>query len=170
MPVGRECSKRYGSSSAVRVSGQKMYRPTIIHNSDGYGCDVRPITMGGGGTKKGARPRFPVLWRYRMSTYILLSKLSHDACTDPKDLPKVARGVTDRIKAECPNVNWKQSFATTGRFDVVDIVESPDLAGVERAAMIIRSYGHATTETLVATPWEDFLKSLSAERAAAGRG
>jgi uncharacterized protein with GYD domain len=86
-------------------------------------------------------------------------RYGHDACTDPKELPKVARGVAERIKTECPNVDWKQSLATTGRFDAVDVVESPDLAGVERAAMIIRLYAHATTETLVATPWEDFLKS-----------
>ena len=31
---------------------------------------------------------------------------------------------------------------------------------VEKAAMIIRSYGHASTETLVATPWKEFLSSL----------
>jgi uncharacterized protein with GYD domain len=169
MPIRREWSKRYGSSSAVRVSGQKVIDQRLFTIVAGT-PEMQNPQRGGGGTKKVPALAFQLLWRYRMSTYILLSKLSHDACTDPKDLPKVARGVADRIKAECPNVNWKQSFATTGRFDVVDIVESPDLAGVERAAMIIRSYGHATTETLVATPWEDFLKSLSAERAAAGRG
>jgi len=27
--------------------------------------------------------------------------------------------------------------------------------------MIVRAYGHATTETLLATPWKDFLKALS---------
>ncbi|HYL97692.1 MAG TPA: hypothetical protein VEZ90_01970 [Blastocatellia bacterium] len=31
---------------------------------------------------------------------------------------------------------------------------------VEKAAMIIRAYGHSTTETLVATPWKDFLDML----------
>lgn len=57
-------------------------------------------------------------------------------------------------------VHWKHSFATTGRFDVVDLVESDDLAQVEKAVMIIRAYGHSTTETLVATPWKEFLDSL----------
>ena len=52
------------------------------------------------------------------------------------------------------------SFATLGRFDVVDIVESPDVRQVEKAAMIIRAYGDATTETLLATPWKEFLKEL----------
>jgi uncharacterized protein with GYD domain len=47
-----------------------------------------------------------------------------------------------------------------GRFDVVDIVEAAKPEEVEKAAMIIRSYGHASTETLVATPWREFLASL----------
>lgn len=47
-----------------------------------------------------------------------------------------------------------------GRFDVVDIVDSDDPKQVEKAAMIIRAYGHSTTETLVATPWKEFLAML----------
>jgi uncharacterized protein with GYD domain len=95
-----------------------------------------------------------------MSTYVILSKVSPEAFKDPKDFRKLAETVASKIKNECPGVNWKQSFATTGRFDVVDIVEADDLKQVEKAAMIIRGYGHATTETLVATPWKDFLKML----------
>lgn len=57
-------------------------------------------------------------------------------------------------------MTWKQSFVTLGRFDVVDIVESRDPQQVARAALLIRGYGHATTETMPATPWEDFLDSL----------
>ena len=55
---------------------------------------------------------------------------------------------------------WKHSFATLGRFDVVDIVEADDPKAVEKAAMIIRASGHSTTETLVATPWKEFLAML----------
>ncbi len=49
---------------------------------------------------------------------------------------------------------------TPGRFDVVDIVEAADSKEVEKAAMLIRAFGHASTETLVATPWEEFLATL----------
>jgi uncharacterized protein with GYD domain len=95
-----------------------------------------------------------------MATYIILSRLHPDAFDDPKEFPRIARTVSAKIKSDCPKVKWKQSYAVTGRFDFVDIVESPDLAGVERAAMIIRAFGRSSTETLVATPWDDFLKSL----------
>lgn len=95
-----------------------------------------------------------------MATFIILSKISPEAFRDPKDFKKLAEEVSSRIKNDCPGVIWKESFATTGRFDVVDIVESDDLKKVEKAAMIIRAYGHSTTETLVATPWKEFLEML----------
>jgi uncharacterized protein with GYD domain len=69
----------------------------------------------------------------------------------------LAKTVSEKIKRQCPGVTWKESFATLDRFDVVDIVEATDPKEVERAAMIIRAYGHASTETLVATPWKEFL-------------
>ena len=39
-------------------------------------------------------------------------------------------------------------------------VEAEDPKQIEKAAMIIRAYGHSMTETLVATPWKDFLATL----------
>lgn len=95
-----------------------------------------------------------------MATYAMLSRLSPEAFRDPKDFKKLADDVSARIKKECPEIKWLHSFATLGRFDVIDIVESPDVRQVEKAAMIIRAYGHATTETLLATPWKEFLKEL----------
>jgi hypothetical protein len=35
-----------------------------------------------------------------------------------------------------------------------------DLKQLERAALIIRAYGHAATETLQATPWGEFIAAL----------
>jgi uncharacterized protein with GYD domain len=71
-----------------------------------------------------------------------------------------AKDVSEQIKRQCPGVTWRDSYATLGRFDVVDIVEAADPKELERAAMIIRAYGHASTETLVATPWKEFLGTL----------
>lgn len=95
-----------------------------------------------------------------MSTYVILSRISSEAFSNPKDFRKLAASVSERIKKECPGVTWKDSFATLGRFDVVDVIESDDPIQAERAAMLIRAYGHATTETLVATPWKQFLEML----------
>ncbi|MCK4387471.1 MAG: GYD domain-containing protein [Dehalococcoidia bacterium] len=95
-----------------------------------------------------------------MATYVILSRISPEAFRDPKDFKKLADAVSAKIKRDCPGVAWKDSYATLGRFDVVDIVESDDLKEVEKAAMIIRAYGHSTTETLPATPWKEFLANL----------
>ncbi|HZP00709.1 MAG TPA: GYD domain-containing protein [Terriglobia bacterium] len=95
-----------------------------------------------------------------MPTYVVLSRFSPEAFRDPKEFKQLAETVTQKIKSECPGVIWKESFATLGRFDVVDIVEAEDAKQVEKAAMIIRAFGHSTTETLLATPWKEFLETL----------
>jgi uncharacterized protein with GYD domain len=95
-----------------------------------------------------------------MAMYVILSKISPNAFQDPKEFRKIASEVASRIRKQCRGVIWKQSFATLGRFDVVDIVESRDPEQVARAALLIRGYGHATTETLPATEWKDFLEEL----------
>jgi uncharacterized protein with GYD domain len=95
-----------------------------------------------------------------MATYIILSRISPEAFSDPKEFKKLATTVSEKIKVECPGVTWRASFSTLGRFDVVDIVKSDDPKQIEKAAMIIRAYGNATTETLPATPWTEFLEML----------
>ena len=95
-----------------------------------------------------------------MTTYVILSRFSPEAFADPRDFKQLARAVSGKIKSECPGIVWKDSFAIMGRFDVIDIIESDDPEEVEKAAMTIRAYGHSTTETLVATPWKDFLDAL----------
>jgi uncharacterized protein with GYD domain len=95
-----------------------------------------------------------------MGTYVILSRVSPDAFTDPNGFRQLARAVSETIKAECPGVTWKASYATLGRFDVLDIVEADDPKQVERASMVIRSVGRSVTETMAATPWQDFIDTL----------
>ncbi len=95
-----------------------------------------------------------------MATYVILSRVSPGAITDLKRFKELANIVSTMIRNECPGVVWKDSFVTLGRFDVVDVVESDDPDEIERAVMIIRTYGHSITETLVATPWQGFLAKL----------
>ena len=96
----------------------------------------------------------------KMNTYIILSRFSPEAFDNPKHFLELAEQVSKKIKQECPNVKWKDSYATLGRFDVIDVVEASDPKEIEKAAMIIRAYGHSTTETLMGTPWKDFLAAL----------
>ena len=95
-----------------------------------------------------------------MATYIILSQISPQAFSDPFEFKKIAERVASKIKLECPNVEWKQSYSTMGRYDVIDIVESDAPEQIAKAAMIIRAYGHSTTETMRAFPWQEFLDMM----------
>jgi uncharacterized protein with GYD domain len=99
-----------------------------------------------------------------METYVIITRILPEAISDPAELPDLARKVCEKIKLECPEVVWKDSYAVLGRFDVLDIIEAPSRESAERAALVIRSYGHATTEILAATPWKQFIHSLVPER------
>jgi len=68
--------------------------------------------------------------------------------------------VSAKVKSECSGVVWKGGYATSGCFDVVDMVEADDPKQIEKAAMIIHAYGHSTSETLVATQGKQFLANL----------
>ena len=61
-----------------------------------------------------------------MATYVILSRISPQAVPEPKDFKSLAESVEAKIKAECPGVFWRESYATLGRFDVVDIVDADD--------------------------------------------
>lgn len=95
-----------------------------------------------------------------MATYVILSRISPQALENPQELKKLASKVSAKIKKDCPGVVWKESFAVLGRYDVLDIIESDRQEDVAKVALILRSSGHESTETMLATPWKAFLETL----------
>ncbi len=95
-----------------------------------------------------------------MATYLIFTRLGPDSFKDPNEFRQLADRVSEEIRRRCPGVTWRDSYVTLGRYDIVDVVEANDQAEVERAAMIIRALARATTETMVATPWKEFLQRL----------
>jgi uncharacterized protein with GYD domain len=92
-----------------------------------------------------------------MARYVLLTRLSPEALTRPEAVEELNRQVEDRIKAECPDVEWLANYALLGPYDYLDIYEAPSHETANKVALLVRSLGHATTETWVATPWDRFL-------------
>lgn len=92
-----------------------------------------------------------------MSTFVLLTKLSPEAVKDPVNIEELGKKVSDRIRSQCPGVKWIGSYSILGPYDYLDIFEAPDDKAASKVALIVRSFGHATTETWIATPWEKFL-------------
>ncbi len=93
-----------------------------------------------------------------MATYVLLTKLSPEALTGPKSIEELGRAVTERLHTQCPEAKWVASYAVLGPCDYLDIFEAPDEAVAAKVALVVRSFGHAVTETWVATPWDRFLE------------
>ena len=92
-----------------------------------------------------------------MATYVMLTRLSPDALTRPESVTELNRQVEDRIRRECPAVKWLANYAVLGPCDYLDIFEVPDADMATKVALLVRSFGHATTETWLATPWDRFV-------------
>lgn len=92
-----------------------------------------------------------------MSTFIMLTRLSHEGLKSPRTLEALGRAVSDRIRSECPDVAWIGSYAVLGPADYVDIFTAPNIETATKVATIVRTFGHASTEVWGATPWKEFL-------------
>ena len=88
-----------------------------------------------------------------MGTYILLTRLATDAVKEPAELDQLSQRISERLRAERLDVKWSVTYALLGPYDYLDIFEAPDNETATRAALIIRSVGHATTEVWPAMPW-----------------
>ncbi len=93
-----------------------------------------------------------------METYIMLTRLSPEAVAEPKFIEKVEKKVVERIRKACPEVKWIGSYSVLGPYDYVDIFEAPNGEIATKVALLVRSLGHATTETWVATKWDRFVQ------------
>ena len=82
-----------------------------------------------------------------MPTYVLLTKVS----------PEVKK----KVAQHCPRVKWLASYALLGPYDYLDVVEAPDNLTPSKLAAVVRSFGHATTETWSAIPWAQFKHTLA---------
>lgn len=91
-----------------------------------------------------------------MTTFIMQTRLSHEALRSPSSLVNLSHEVMDRVRSECPAVAWRASYVVLGPADYLDIFEAPDVEGATKVATIVRTFGHATTEVWVATEWDRF--------------
>jgi uncharacterized protein with GYD domain len=91
-----------------------------------------------------------------MSIYVMLTRLSPDALHHPDSVSKLNKHVSEQIADQCPDVKWISNYAVLGGCDYLDIFEAPDTDTATRVSLLVRSLGHATTETWLATPWNRF--------------
>ena len=92
-----------------------------------------------------------------MSTYVMLTRLAPGALTRPETVEDLNQQVEDRIRVECPEIRWVANYALLGPYDYLDMFEAPNEESATKVALLVRSFGHATTEIWSATPWERFV-------------
>lgn len=97
-----------------------------------------------------------------MPTYIMLTRIAPQALTDPAQYEALGRQVEQKLQQRCPQVRWISSYAVLGPYDYLDVFEAPDEAAAAQVAVLVRSFGHATTETWGALPYERFLQLAKA--------
>ncbi len=97
-----------------------------------------------------------------MATYAMLTRLTPETVKSPSDFQRLERAVSDRIRKECPQVKWLANYAILGPYDYLDLFEAPDEMVAAKVVMIVRSFGHAQTETWTALPWERFKQLIAA--------
>ncbi len=96
-----------------------------------------------------------------MATFVMLTRLAAEAVKSPADIKRLETAVDRRIRKECPGVRWKANLAVLGPYDYLDIFEAPDEAVAAKVSMIVRSQGHAQTETWAALPWDRYKALIS---------
>ena len=77
-----------------------------------------------------------------MATFIMLTRLNPDAVRSPRDLEREAM---KRVREECPDVEWLNSYAVLGPCDYLDIFIADDIETAARVSALIRTFGHAQT-------------------------
>jgi uncharacterized protein with GYD domain len=91
-----------------------------------------------------------------MPTFVMLTRLTPGAVRTPAALRRLEKTVGEHIRVECPGVTWMANYAILGPYDYLDVFEAPDEAAAAKAVMMVRSFGHAYTETWTALPWDRF--------------
>jgi uncharacterized protein with GYD domain len=91
-----------------------------------------------------------------MATFIMLTRLNTDAVRSPRSLEQLERDVMKRIREECPDVEWLNSYAVLGPCDYLDVFIADSIETAAKVSALIRTFGHAQTEIWTATEWDRF--------------
>jgi uncharacterized protein with GYD domain len=91
-----------------------------------------------------------------MPTFVMLTRLNPDAVRSPRALEALERDAMKRVREQCPDVKWLNSYAVLGPYDYLDIFAANDIETAAKVSALIRTFGHAQTEVWTVTDWDRF--------------
>ena len=97
-----------------------------------------------------------------MTTFIMLTRLGPDAARSPQALEQLERRAMEKVRQDCPDVEWVCNYALLGPYDYLDIFLAKDIETAARVSTLIRTFGHAHTEIWAATEWDRFKEIVRA--------
>ncbi|MFC1491955.1 hypothetical protein ACFLQ0_05165 [Nitrospinota bacterium] len=114
--------------------------------------------------------------RCAMLNFAMLRKIPTETFSSPKSIRDLNQKVRERIRNECPEVQWVESYALLGSsrpmflceesekeprfcvYDYLDVFDAPDTTSASRVASIVRSLGHSMAKTWISTDSEGYRK------------
>lgn len=103
-----------------------------------------------------------------MATFIMLTRLTQSQKGPPLSADMFQQQLVEKISRNCPDVEWRSSFAVLGPYDFLDIFSAPDIDSAMRVAATVRGTGHAHTEIWGAAELHRFKDNIRAIHPLAG--
>ena len=91
-----------------------------------------------------------------MPTFIMLTRVNLEAVRSPRGLEDLERQAIAPVRQECPDLEWRGSYAVLGPYDYVDVFVAKDIETAAKVSTLMRTFGHAQTEIWAATEWDRF--------------
>jgi uncharacterized protein with GYD domain len=92
----------------------------------------------------------------------MLTRLSPEAARSPQALEQPERKAMERVRKDCPDVEWISSYAILGPYDYLDVFRAKDVETASKVSTLIRTFGHAQTGIWTATEWDRFKEIVRA--------
>ncbi len=91
-----------------------------------------------------------------MTTFIMTTTINETALNEPQAYERIAKLVSERIKRECRQIEWRANYAVLGPFNYLDIFDAPDFDEAMKVVTIIRSIAPASVHVWPAKSWDHF--------------
>lgn len=88
-----------------------------------------------------------------MPTFVMLTRLS-PATPAAESLKNMDRGLMDRVRSICPQVEWVHNYAVHDGRNTLDVFRAPDLATARKVSSLVRAGGQVLTKLWTAAEWQ----------------